>query len=59
MTGWIYVSLTYATFRLEVINNRITVAAPIVSWTKGRQILQVKEYFSKKNQLLKWEEFET
>ena len=51
-TYWI--SLSYATFILEVDEEKVVYAAPIAKWATGKKLEMVLDYWKKKGQLLEW-----
>ena len=54
--GVYWISLTYATFILEVgQNKRIQKAAPIAKWAVGKNIKEIIEYWIRRKQLLEWQ----
>lgn len=43
--GWIWISLHYATFGVEVRDGRIVDAAPIARWAVGKAERPVADYY--------------
>jgi hypothetical protein len=50
----IQITTTYFCAGIIAKNNIIIKAAPILKWTIGKDVIFVKNYFSKKKVLLKW-----
>lgn len=46
--GWVWGSLSYATFGLLVADGKVVDAAPIARWTVGKPERQVADYFRRK-----------
>jgi hypothetical protein len=55
--GWVWVSTTYYTVGIDVENNVITYAPPIVKWAKGKTLSEYKTYLVRKGILIDWREF--
>jgi hypothetical protein len=41
---WLWISLSYATFGLRIIDDRVAEAAPIARWMIGFTVQQVWDY---------------
>lgn len=52
-TRTIWVSLPYATFGIEVSNNRVVDAAPIGAWMIGKNTQFIREWITKKGGIWK------
>lgn len=47
-----FISQKHATFRIEATNGKITFAAPIASWAKGKDEKYVIDYYKRKGALI-------
>lgn len=46
--GWIWVSLSYATFGIQVRGGVVVDAAPIARWAVGKSEVEVAAYYRRK-----------
>ena len=45
---WIWVSLSYATFGIEVADNKVVDAAPVAHWMIGKDTHFIRQWITKK-----------
>ena len=50
---WYWISLSYATFGIRTVKNRIDTTAPIGKWMKGKHIDYIKKWVQNKNGMIK------
>jgi len=56
--GWVWVATTYYTVGVNIIDDVITYAPPIVKWAKGKKLSEYKSYLERKGVLVEWKEYE-
>jgi hypothetical protein len=52
--GWLWVSLRWATFALDVQGGRVTQAAPIAKWCVGKDAAAMVRYWRGRGARVEW-----